>query len=75
MEKYIYYIIYNGINQKEVVLISSNFKENGLVNNHEYSLANENADKQKQMADILMWLVSQILMRFRIVLPVCFCYT
>lgn len=47
------YLFYNGINPKGFVLTSGNFTENGLVNNHEYGLCIEDADKQKEMADIL----------------------
>lgn len=48
------YLFYDGIKAKGFVLTSGNFTENGLVNNNEYGLCVEDADKQKEMADILM---------------------
>lgn len=48
------YLFYDGIKPKGFVLTSGNFTENGLVNNHEYGLCIEDADKQKEMADIIM---------------------
>lgn len=48
------YLFYNGIKPKGFVLTSGNFTVNGLINNHEYGLCIEDADMQKEMADILM---------------------
>lgn len=48
------YLFYDGIKAKGFVLTSGNFTENGLVNNHEYGVCVEDADKQKEMAGILM---------------------
>lgn len=48
------YLFYDGIKPKGFVLTSGNFTENGLVNNHEYGLCIEDADKQNEMADIIM---------------------
>lgn len=49
------YLFYDGIKPKGFVLTSGNLTENGLINNHEYGLCIEDADKQKEMADILMY--------------------
>ena len=48
------YLFYDGIKPKGFVLTSGNFTENGLINNHEYGMCVEDADKQKEMADIIM---------------------
>lgn len=48
------YLFYDGIKPKGFVLTSGNFTENGLINNHEYGVCVEDADKQKEMADIIM---------------------
>lgn len=48
------YLFYDGIEPKGFVLTSGNFTENGLINNHEYGMCVEDADKQKEMADIIM---------------------
>lgn len=48
------YLFYDGVKAKGFVLTSGNCTENGLVNNHEYGLHIEDAEKQKEMADIIM---------------------
>ena len=48
------YLFYDGIKPNGFILTSGNFTENGLVNNHEYGMCIKDADKQKEMADILM---------------------
>lgn len=48
------YLFYDGIEPKGFVLTSGNFTENGLINNHEYGMCVEDADKQKEMEDIIM---------------------
>lgn len=48
------YLFYDGVKARGFVLTSGNFTENGLVHNHEYGVCIEDADKQKEMADILM---------------------
>ena len=48
------YLFYKGITERGFLLTSGNFTENGLVNNHEYGIYIENAEKQKEMKDILL---------------------
>ena len=48
------YLFYDGIKPKGFVLTSGNFTENGIINNHESGMCVEDADKQKEMADIIM---------------------
>lgn len=48
------YLFYDGIKPKGFILTSGNFTENGLVKNHEYGVLITDADKQKEMEDILM---------------------
>jgi hypothetical protein len=48
------YLFYDGEKPRGFVLTSGNFTENVLVNNHEYGLCIVDADKQKEMSDILM---------------------
>ena len=47
------YMFYEGIKAKGFILTSGNFTENGLINNHEYGLCVVDAEKQKEMADII----------------------
>ena len=48
------YLFYDGINAKGFILTSGNFTENGLVMNHEFGVYIDDADKQKEIADIIM---------------------